>query len=118
MFELQSPDDGGGGGNVDELECKICYCTYDLRNRRPKLLDCCHRLCTKCLTKILDLGESPPNAMVCPFCRYVTRMPGEAASGLPDDRSLLSVLSLQSRNHRNQRTLQQDSSTELLLSPG
>uniref|UniRef100_A0A665U312 E3 ubiquitin-protein ligase RNF182 n=1 Tax=Echeneis naucrates TaxID=173247 RepID=A0A665U312_ECHNA len=99
-----------------ELECKICYCAYNLGSRRPKLLECCHRLCAKCLAKILDLGESPPNAVVCPFCRYVTGLPGDAVSSLPDDSNLVPALALQSRNQRNLRH-HQDAPTELLLSP-
>ncbi|XP_037643770.1 E3 ubiquitin-protein ligase RNF182 isoform X2 [Sebastes umbrosus] len=121
MIELQSTEDGGGGGHVDilsteELECKICYCAYNLGSRRPKVLECCHRLCAKCLAKILDLGESPPNAVVCPFCRYVTRLPGQAVSSLPDDCNLVAALALQSRNQRNLH-FHQEATTELLLSP-
>ena len=103
--------------STEELECKICYCAYNLGSRRPKVLECCHRLCAKCLAKILDLGESPPNAVVCPFCRYVTRLPGEAVSSLPDDCNLVAALALQSRNQRNLH-FHQEATTELLLSPG
>ncbi|KAK5860437.1 hypothetical protein PBY51_021914 [Eleginops maclovinus] len=122
MIELQSPDDRGGGGgymdilSTEELECKICYCAYNLGSRRPKVLECCHRLCAKCLAKILDLGESPPNAVVCPFCRYITRLPGQEVSSLPDDCNLVAALSLQSRNQRNLH-FHQEATTELLLSP-
>ncbi|XP_040911207.1 E3 ubiquitin-protein ligase RNF182 [Toxotes jaculatrix] len=126
MIELQSTEDGGSGGeggcghvdilSTEELECKICYCAYNLGSRRPKVLECCHRLCAKCLAKILDLGESPPNAVVCPFCRYITRLPGEAVSSLPDDCNLVAALALQSRNQRN-LNFHQEVSTELLLSP-
>ncbi|CAN9503032.1 unnamed protein product [Ophioblennius macclurei] len=125
MLELQSSDDCssscGGCSCIDipsteELECKICYSSYNLASRRPKVLECCHRLCSKCLTKILDLGESPPSALVCPFCRYVTTLPGEAVSNLPDDSNLVASLTLQSRNQRN-LGFYQDATTELLLSP-
>lgn len=122
MIELHSTEEGGGGrGHVDilssdELECKICYCSFNLGSRRPKVLKCCHRLCTKCLAKILDLGESPPSAVVCPFCRYATRLPGEVVSSLPDDCNLVAVLALQSRNQRNLH-FHQEATTELLLSP-
>ncbi|XP_077414680.1 E3 ubiquitin-protein ligase RNF182 isoform X1 [Vanacampus margaritifer] len=102
--------------SAEELECKICYCSYNLGSRRPKVLECCHRLCAKCLAKIQDLAESPPCTVVCPFCRYVSRPLGEAASGLPDDYNLLTTLALGSRKHRSQRHLHfhQD---ELLLDP-
>uniref|UniRef100_A0A8C5GLX4 E3 ubiquitin-protein ligase RNF182 n=1 Tax=Gouania willdenowi TaxID=441366 RepID=A0A8C5GLX4_GOUWI len=102
--------------SAEELECKICYCAYNLVNRRPKLLECCHSLCLKCLTKIVDLGESPLNALVCPFCRDVTTLPGEAVSSLPDDYNLVAVVALQSRNHRNLH-FNRDVTTELLLNP-
>ncbi|XP_031733041.1 E3 ubiquitin-protein ligase RNF182 [Anarrhichthys ocellatus] len=124
VIELQSTEDGGGVGrshmdilSTDELECKICYCAYNLGSRRPKVLECRHRLCAKCLAKILDLGESPPDVVVCPFCRYVTRLPGQAVSSLPDDCNLAAALALQSRNQRNLH-FHQESTTELLLSPG
>ncbi|XP_028450171.1 E3 ubiquitin-protein ligase RNF182 [Perca flavescens] len=127
MIELHGTEDGGGGGggggghvdilSTEELECKICYCAYNLGSRRPKVLECCHRLCAKCLAKILDLGESPPNALVCPFCRYVTRLPGPAASSLPDDCNLVAALAFRSRNHRNLHFHHQEASAELLLSP-
>lgn len=123
MIELQSTEDGNSavGGDVgilstEELECKICYCAYNLGSRRPKVLECCHRLCAKCLAKILDLGESPPNAVVCPFCRYVTRLSGETVSNLPDDCNLVAALALQCRNQRNLH-FYQEANTELLLSP-
>uniref|UniRef100_A0A3Q3KF38 E3 ubiquitin-protein ligase RNF182 n=1 Tax=Monopterus albus TaxID=43700 RepID=A0A3Q3KF38_MONAL len=100
MIEQQSTDDGSSGGHTDvlsaeKLECKICYCTYNLGSRRPKALECCHHLCAKCFAKILNLGESPPSAVVCPFCRCVTRLSREALSNLPDDINLVAVLAFQ-----------------------
>ncbi|XP_054623981.1 E3 ubiquitin-protein ligase RNF182 [Dunckerocampus dactyliophorus] len=99
-----------------ELECKICYCAYNLGGRRPKVLECCHRLCAKCLAKIQDLRESPPSTVVCPFCRYVTTLMEEAPSSLPDDCNLVAILALQSKNHRNLQ-YHQETTTELLLDP-
>ncbi|KAJ8011416.1 hypothetical protein DPEC_G00057980 [Dallia pectoralis] len=109
------------GGKVEvfgaeELECKICYCPYSLGSRRPKVLKCCHRLCAKCLAKILDLGESPPNIVVCPFCRYITGLPGEDVSSLPDDCKVVASLAIQARNQRNLH-YHHEGPTELLLSP-
>ncbi|TRY97683.1 hypothetical protein DNTS_035483 [Danionella cerebrum] len=99
---------------AEELECKICYCAYNLSNRRPKVLKCCHCLCSKCLAKILDLGESFPNAVVCPFCRYITDLPGEDLNSLPDEYDLVSsLLSNQTWKHPNLNETQ----AEILLSP-
>lgn len=96
--------------STEELECKICYCAYNLSSRRPKVLECCHRLCSKCLAKIRNLGESPPNSVVCPFCRYVTDLPGEAGGSLPDDYNLVTVLSIQNQYLKG-------SQGEILLTP-
>ncbi|XP_061112168.1 E3 ubiquitin-protein ligase RNF182-like [Conger conger] len=117
----QAPQDAPEVLGAEELECKICYYRYNLSVRRPKVLDCGHRLCAKCLNKILDLGESPPRAVVCPFCRCATSLPEEEeeeeeagdASGLPDDRGLVAALALRLQNRRNLL----EGSTELLLSP-
>uniref|UniRef100_A0A3P9ABC2 E3 ubiquitin-protein ligase RNF182 n=1 Tax=Esox lucius TaxID=8010 RepID=A0A3P9ABC2_ESOLU len=118
MGQLRDMEDGGivEVFGTEELECKICYCPYSLGSRRPKVLECCHRLCAKCLAKILDLGESPPNAVVCPFCRYVTGLSGEDVSSLPDDCKVVATLALQARNQRNLR-YPHEGPTELLLSP-
>lgn len=118
VMELQRKDDGLGLVEMlssEELECKICYCLYNLGSRRPKVLDCRHRLCSKCLAKLQDLGESPPNAVVCPFCRCATRLPGEAVSSLPDDCKLVAVLAVQGRNQRNLHAHMENA--ELVLSP-
>ncbi|TKS65286.1 E3 ubiquitin-protein ligase RNF182 [Collichthys lucidus] len=42
---------------LEELECKICYSRYDTRSRKPKVLSCLHRVCAKCLKKMVDMGE-------------------------------------------------------------
>lgn len=118
VLELQRKDEGLGSVDPlssEELECKICYCLYNLGSRRPKVLDCRHRLCSKCLAKLQDLGESPPGAVVCPFCRCATRLPGDVVSSLPDDCKLVAVLAVQSRNQRNLHV--HTEKAELVLSP-
>uniref|UniRef100_A0A3Q3KKQ5 E3 ubiquitin-protein ligase RNF182 n=1 Tax=Monopterus albus TaxID=43700 RepID=A0A3Q3KKQ5_MONAL len=62
---------------LEELECKICYNRYDTRSRKPKLLGCLHRVCAKCLKKMVDMGESSPSVISCPFCRHETYVPDE-----------------------------------------
>uniref|UniRef100_A0A3B3TEM3 E3 ubiquitin-protein ligase RNF182 n=1 Tax=Paramormyrops kingsleyae TaxID=1676925 RepID=A0A3B3TEM3_9TELE len=104
--------DNTNGFGMEELECKICFCVYTLGSRRPKVLDCCHRLCTKCLTKILDMAEG--RSITCPFCRYPTTLPEEAVRGIPDDSNLVAALTILRRDRRN---LSQNSTAELLLSP-
>ncbi|XP_032405823.1 golgin subfamily A member 6-like protein 4 isoform X2 [Xiphophorus hellerii] len=61
---------------VEELECKICYNRYNTRSRKPKLLGCLHRVCAKCLKKMVDM-DSSPTVISCPFCRHETYVPDE-----------------------------------------
>ncbi|KAH1182333.1 hypothetical protein KIL84_010087, partial [Mauremys mutica] len=75
-----------------ELECKICYNRYDAWARKPKLLSCCHRVCAKCLRKMVTMGESSPCLLSCPFCRQETQVPEEDVQLLQDDSKVLAVL--------------------------
>lgn len=85
----QLPEDPAEAQVSDELECKICYNRYNLKQRKPKVLECCHRVCAKCLYKILDFGDSPQGVIVCPFCRFETCLPDDEVSSLPDDNNIL-----------------------------
>ncbi|XP_024858466.1 E3 ubiquitin-protein ligase RNF182 [Kryptolebias marmoratus] len=80
---------------VEELECKICYNRYNTRSRKPKLLGCLHRVCAKCLKKMVDMGDSSPSVISCPFCRHETYIPEEEVWLMEDDRHILAVLSCQ-----------------------
>ncbi|KAM4612665.1 E3 ubiquitin-protein ligase RNF182 [Polymixia lowei] len=85
---------------LEELECKICYNRYDCRSRRPKLLGCLHRVCAKCLKKMVDMGESSPSVISCPFCRHETHVPDQEVWLMEDDTHILAVLSCQDRARR------------------
>ncbi|XP_054641388.1 E3 ubiquitin-protein ligase RNF182 [Dunckerocampus dactyliophorus] len=85
---------------LEELECKICYNRYDTRSRKPKLLACLHRVCAKCVKRMVDMGESSPSVISCPFCRHETRVPDEEVWLMEDDRHILAVLSCQDRARR------------------
>nr|XP_020467833.1 E3 ubiquitin-protein ligase RNF182-like [Monopterus albus] len=87
---------------LEELECKICYNRYDTRSRKPKLLGCLHRVCAKCLKKMVDMGESSPSVISCPFCRHETYVPDEEVWLMEDDRHILAVLSCQDRARRGE----------------
>ncbi|XP_078056783.1 E3 ubiquitin-protein ligase RNF182 [Mustelus asterias] len=97
----------------EELECKICYNHYNLKNRRPKLLECFHRVCAKCLYKIVDPGDSSQSIISCPFCRYETSVLDDEVGGLPDDSNVLAALACKEKNRKPAL----DNPSELLLSP-
>nr|XP_009676663.1 PREDICTED: E3 ubiquitin-protein ligase RNF182-like [Struthio camelus australis] len=94
----------------DELECKICYHRFNIHSRKPKILDCLHRICARCLTKILHVGDGSP-CISCPFCRHDTELHEDKIEGLPNDANIMSKLSLEDK------TLWNSDSKELVLTP-
>lgn len=109
----QLPEESVETQSSDELECKICYNRYNLRQRKPKVLECCHRVCAKCLCKIIDFGDSPQGVIVCPFCRFETCLPDDEVSSLPDDNNILLNLACGGKGKK----CLPDNPTELLLTP-
>ncbi|XP_066521489.1 E3 ubiquitin-protein ligase RNF182 [Hoplias malabaricus] len=81
---------------LEELECKICYNRYDARTRKPKVLSCLHRVCAKCLKKMVEMDASP-SVVSCPFCRHETHVPDEEIWLLQDDSNILAILAYQDR---------------------
>lgn len=74
-----------------ELECKICYSRYDATSRRPKVLQCQHRLCSKCLHRLL-LQTGEELVVTCPFCRQETHVRHNQLWLMEEDTLVLSVL--------------------------
>ncbi|KAI2663913.1 E3 ubiquitin-protein ligase RNF182-like protein [Labeo rohita] len=97
---------------VEELECKICYNRFDTRARKPKVLSCLHRVCAKCLKKMVEL-DSSPSIISCPFCRHETHVPDEEIWLLQDDSNILAILTYQDRARKTGTT----PSGEVLLTP-
>ncbi len=94
----------------DELECKICYQRYNAHSRKPKILDCLHRVCARCLNKILDMGDCS-SSISCPFCRHETQISEYEVAGLPDDSNIMSRLAVRDKSWSS------DHSKEVVLTP-
>ncbi|XP_060715553.1 E3 ubiquitin-protein ligase RNF182 [Tachysurus vachellii] len=94
----------------DEIECKICYQRYNIHSRKPKILDCLHRVCARCLNKILDIGDSS-GCICCPFCRHETRVSDYEVAALPDDSNIMSFLAVRGKWWSS------DHSKEVVLTP-
>ncbi|CAB1449373.1 unnamed protein product [Pleuronectes platessa] len=92
----------------EELECKICYQRYNAHNRKPKILDCLHRVCARCLIKILDIADGAA-CISCPFCRHQTEITEFKVSALPDDANIMSHLAMRDKswnsNHKREVVL-------------
>ncbi len=61
----------------EQLSCSICFDTYT----DPKLLQCFHAYCTKCLIPLVR-GRQGQLTLTCPACRRVTPIPPNGARGL------------------------------------
>ncbi|XP_076581399.1 RING finger protein 227 [Chaetodon auriga] len=66
-----------------ELECGICYRTYNAGGRCPRELQCKHSFCESCLLA-LSRPQGPDEArlgadrsIVCPLCRHTTSISGD-----------------------------------------
>lgn len=103
----------------EELECKICYQRYNAHNRKPKILDCLHRVCVRCIVKILDTADSGYNVgsvsdsgfISCPFCRHQTEIMEYEVPALPDDTIIMSYLEMRDKSCSS------DHNGEVVLTP-
>ncbi|XP_067351134.1 E3 ubiquitin-protein ligase RNF182 [Channa argus] len=110
MSGLQAALEEKDGLPPEELECKICYQRYNAHNRKPKILDCLHRVCARCLIKILDISDDT-GCICCPFCRHQTEITEYEVSGLPDDANIMSHLATRDKSWSS------DQNREVVLTP-
>jgi hypothetical protein len=52
------------------FKCGICYLNLSSCGNPPRILQCGHSLCTRCVTKLHKSGIH--NTIVCPYCRLPT----------------------------------------------
>ena len=62
----------------EKLMCTICLDTYT----DPKLLQCFHSYCQKCLVKLVNRDEQGELSLACPTCRQATPVPANGVRGL------------------------------------
>ena len=62
----------------EELNCSICLDTYT----DPKLLQCYHVYCRKCLVKLVVRDQQGQLVVSCPICRHDTPVPANGVTGL------------------------------------
>lgn len=58
---------------MEDLECPVCYESYDLLSRSPRVLPCsgAHALCEKCAMQLRGTSNVGGNEFACPSCREV-----------------------------------------------
>ena len=62
----------------EQLNCSICLDIYD----DPKLLQCFHTYCRKCLVKLIVKDLQGDLSLTCPICRQATPVPATGVAGL------------------------------------
>ena len=62
----------------EQLNCAICLDTYT----DPKLLQCFHIYCRKCLVKLVVRDQQGQLILTCPTCRQATPVPADGVAGL------------------------------------
>ena len=62
----------------EQLNCSICLDTYT----DPKILQCFHVYCQKCLVKLVFRNQQGQLSLSCPICRHVTPVPPNGTRGL------------------------------------
>ena len=62
----------------DQLNCAICLDTYT----EPKVLQCHHVYCRKCLVRLVVRDQQGQLILTCPKCRHDTSIPSGGVGGL------------------------------------
>ena len=91
--------------NTDFPICSICLeeFTHD-GDRCPKLLPCSHTLCVSCLEQIRRANPCNLSPIQCPECRQGHKMPPAGPKGLPINRYVLQILSLEKKIMEQEKT--------------
>ncbi|XP_056881917.1 E3 ubiquitin-protein ligase-like [Takifugu flavidus] len=63
-----------------DLECGVCYRTFNAGRRCPRELRCHHSFCESCLLLLSRTqgSEEGPRSITCPLCRNTTSISAEA----------------------------------------
>ncbi|XP_071808582.1 uncharacterized protein [Asterias amurensis] len=60
------------------IECPICLSRFT----DPKILDCLHSFCFKCLQELIDKQDPKAEIIICPMCKKETSIPDGGLSDL------------------------------------
>ncbi|XP_033645111.1 tripartite motif-containing 13-like isoform X1 [Asterias rubens] len=70
-----------------DIECQLCMDRF----KEPKMLECSHAYCQKCLQQLAETDPTSPK-LICPVCRAETSLSGKGVVDLQTDLRLTSML--------------------------
>lgn len=78
---------------VPEMECGICYQSYNAGRRCPRQLSCKHSFCESCLLTLAQSANIPEPRIACPLCRHSTSLSdARVQDNLPVDEDIFERL--------------------------
>ena len=77
---------------LDALSCIICFHTYDMEDRLPKVFPCLHTVCLECAHELCQ--EVYESTFPCPTCRQLVPIPSQGASGLPTNLDVRNIVEI------------------------
>ena len=80
----------------DQLNCSICLDTYT----EPKILQCFHVFCQKCLVPLGVRDQQGQLSLTCPTCRQVTPIPARGVAGLQSAFHIKKILEIREDSPR------------------
>ena len=83
--------------NEELLSCTICFGTYSLNDKLPKLLPCSHTFCIECIEEYLKnqgRNGTPKGKFLCPVCRKENTLPKNGIPDLPNNITVVGLLDL------------------------
>ena len=97
----------------EQLNCAICLDIYT----EPKLLQCLHVYCRKCLMKLVIGNEQKQLSLTCPTCRQVTPVPANGVTGLQSAFQTNEILQIRSDLIKSRDTAASLEGTEIDTTP-
>ncbi|XP_038050669.1 E3 ubiquitin-protein ligase TRIM56-like [Patiria miniata] len=72
----------------EHLECPICFGFF----RQPKMLDCMHSFCLKCLQELSQEQDARSKKLTCPVCRHETALKENGVASLSSNFTLSALV--------------------------
>ena len=97
----------------EKLNCSICLDIYD----DPKILQCFHTYCSKCLVNLVVRDQQGELFLTCPICRQTTPVPANGVTGLQSAFQTNELLRIRDDLIKKRDTLEESKVDAMPLTP-